>query len=155
MPIVKGYNPEEFDRLLEINDEAYEGIEKPSPEEFGLMMKCAVFVSRAPNNFYIPRYGYGAIVGFAVVRDQPICDALPSSVYLWSLAVCKHYRGWGVGGHFLSRIAEEYKGREIELHVNPDNPAQKLYFDYGFRVEAIARNWYGKNTNGLYMRRPA
>jgi ribosomal protein S18 acetylase RimI-like enzyme len=56
----------------------------------------------------------------------------------------------------LREIINKYtlqKDFEITLHVHEDNPAQKLYFDYGFRVKRIERDYYNPK-NGLFMVRP-
>src|ERR1035437_4080175 len=148
MKITIGFKPEEFERLLAINDECYAGVERPTVDEFKHMLECTdVFlakeaIDRDPNNW--------RILGFAIVRPSVGYGGKP---YLWSIAVAKGSRGQGIGGGLLWKIIEKYilmREKQISLHCNPDNPAQKLYFDQGFRVEGLAKNWYG-TRHGLYM----
>lgn len=145
-----GFKPEEFERLFAISNECYVGDERPNIKEFRTMTGHDVFVARKQAPYGHPECGRIIIIGFAVVASMN-----SNHPYLWSLAVTKEFQGCGVGGNLLREVIKRYtlSKPEISLHVHPDNPAQKLYFDYGFRVEGIARNWY-KNRNGLFMRRP-
>ena len=136
MKITNGFSPEEFERLLTINDECYTGIERPTVSQFEHMLNYTdVFlakeaIDRDPNIW--------RILGFAIVRPSGGYGGKP---YLWSIAVSRGCRGQGIGGGLLWRIVNKYTlagEKQISLHCNPDNPAQKLYFDLGFRVEAIA-----------------
>ena len=136
MIITKGCRLEDRDRLHKINVSCYSGIQCPPYETFMDMLTREVWVAREGE----------LIIGFAICNHS----------YLWSLAVDPIYQGRGVGGNLLREVIKYYtlaESSEISLHVHPDNPAQKIYFDYGFRVEAIARNWYKAEGHGLYMRR--
>jgi ribosomal protein S18 acetylase RimI-like enzyme len=152
MKIAKVYNPTEFPRLLQINDECYTGIERPSAFEFeGMLKNTDVFVAseavdRDPNDW--------RIIGFAICKPTISPARGP---YLWSIAVSVPFQNRGVGGNLLREVIKAYtlsKEKEITLHCKPSNPAQKLYFDYGFRVEVVAPHWFGRNELGLFMRRP-
>lgn len=150
MKITKGYIPTEFPRLLQINDECYTGIERPSAFEFeGMLKNTDIFVAR------LDEFGDPCILGFAICKHEGLYQSCP---YLWSIAVSPSFQGRGVGGNLLREVIKYYtilKGMsEITLHCKPSNPAQKLYFDYGFRVEGVAPHWYGRNEKGLFMRRP-
>jgi len=149
--VTKGYKQEEFERLLAINDACYIGVERPTPAEFQGMLAGDVFVARVNEKDFshsfpdLPDEGFP--IGFAIVQTDCI------NPYLWSLAVDPAYRGRGIGGNLLIEVIEYFTPRatEITLHVKPDNPAQKLYFDHGFRVQSVIRDWYGKEGNALYM----
>jgi ribosomal protein S18 acetylase RimI-like enzyme len=55
----------------------------------------------------------------------------------------------------MGEIIDRYKmngDKQITLHVNATNPAQKLYFDHGFRVVAVDKGYFGKE-DGLLMKR--
>jgi ribosomal protein S18 acetylase RimI-like enzyme len=75
--------------------------------------------------------------------------------YVWSVATAKEYRSRGIASGLIQdaiqwcRIAGM---RRLELTVNVDNPAQKMYFDLGFRVVTIFKKYYGE-ASGLRMRR--
>lgn len=153
MKIELGFKPEEFERLLLINDACYTGIERPTLQEFTNMLKHTdVFVVKAQAPYGHPQCGADILIGFAIVRTagsfgQP---------YLWSIAVDPEFQGRGVGKNLLREVIKRYtlaKNTEITLHVHPDNPAQILYFNQGFRVQGIAPKWYDK-SHGLVMRRP-
>jgi ribosomal protein S18 acetylase RimI-like enzyme len=150
MTIMKGYKPEEFERLLAINDECYAGVERPTPFEFTSMLKHTdVFLAREVI------LGEDTIIGFAICKPSSLITQ-GRGPYLWSIAVSKDFQGRGVGGNLLREVIKNYtlaKEKAITLHCKPDNPAQKLYFDYGFRIEGIAPHWYGRNEKGLFMRR--
>jgi ribosomal protein S18 acetylase RimI-like enzyme len=149
--ITKGFKPEEFERLLQINDACYEGVERPSIFEFENMLKYTdVFLAKYNVDGCNSKPEEDIIIGFAIVRPT-------AEPYLWSIAVDPEFRGRLVGETLLKKIIKIYtldKRDEITLHCRPDNPAQKLYFNVGFRVEGIARHWYGRNAPGLFMRRP-
>jgi ribosomal protein S18 acetylase RimI-like enzyme len=156
MRIDLGFKPDEFESLLRINDACYTGVERPSLFEFTNMLKHTdVFVARVEGDYLFGDLTVdGTIIGFAIVRSSE-----QSKPYLWSIAVHPAFQDRGVGGNLLREITKRYTLKhetEISLHVHVDNPAQKLYFDYGFRVQAICRGWYNDgNTkaNGLFMRK--
>ena len=142
MIITRGYIPEDRARLHAINEACYSGVQRPAPTEFDDMCTNRVFVAHEGDG--------GNVYGFAICRDG---ERFP---YLWSLAVDPEYQGRGVGGNLLREVIKFYtlrKAEEIGLHVHRDNPAQKLYFDYGFRVASVAKGWYKPEGDGLYMRR--
>lgn len=139
MIVTRGYVREEFARLLAINDICYTGVQRPSPAEFqGMLANSTVFAARSQTVDRTP------ILGFAIVRPENI-------PYLWSIAVLPAYWGRGFGSTLLREVISVYP--EMYLHVKPDNPAQKLYFDFGFRVSYIAKRWYKNEGDALYMRR--
>jgi ribosomal protein S18 acetylase RimI-like enzyme len=73
--------------------------------------------------------------------------------FLWSIAVRPRRQGFGTT--LLKEIEAFYRkaGRQgISLTCNTHNPAQKLYFDLGYRVERVLPRYYGED-NGLFMRR--
>ena len=147
--ITKGYKKVDFDALLRINDLCYEGDERPPRETFAQMLEFSEVWIAYSNGVYEQADWHP--VGFIIVNETANCN-----LYLWSMAVLSVYRGQGIGGRMLSLVCTEYKNRAIELHCRVDNPVQKMYFDYGFRVVDITRDYYkmdGKNIDGLKMRR--
>jgi len=88
------------------------------------------------------------LTGFAIVTQK---NGQP---YVWSIAVKESYRGQGIGSYLLKEIITEYPEADyIELICRVDNPAQKLYFDMGWRPYNIAKRFYGDEGDGLVMRR--
>lgn len=81
---------------------------------------------------------------------------------LWAIGTRPMCRGRGVASRLLDEIVGYYQfqSREgvaqyeyIDLTVRVDNPAQKLYFDYGWRVKQVLKNYYDGGFDGLRMRR--
>jgi ribosomal protein S18 acetylase RimI-like enzyme len=149
MIITTAYKSTDFDRLCEISDACYTGDERPPADVMKSMVEvCDVFlVKKYEGN--CTEVGFdpeGTIVGFALVRTS-------GNPYIWSIAVDKGFQGRGVGGNLLREIIKKYtlqKALCITLHVHEDNPAQKLYFDYGFRMRDVVKYYYAPK-NGLLM----
>jgi ribosomal-protein-alanine N-acetyltransferase len=146
--IISAYTHNDFPAIMKISDAAYSGVERPPEGVMRDMVSVSdVFVAReqAP---YHPQCGQQLIIGFAIVKniEEP---------YIWSIAVDPEFQGRFVGSNLLREIIRRYtleKCSTITLHVRDDNPAQKLYFDQGFRVAAVAENYFDPH-NGLFMRR--
>jgi|ERR1700677_512474 len=138
---ITNYNHrQDFERLLEINDACYSGVYRPPRETVNDMILIS--------DVYVARNGL-RIVGFAIVKNT----CLP---YIWNIAVDPLFQGNGVGGSLLREIIKRYTiagDKEIHLDVNSTNPAQKLYFDYGFRVKSVCTKYFDPN-DGLHMVRP-
>jgi ribosomal protein S18 acetylase RimI-like enzyme len=91
----------------------------------------------------------GMIVSFAIVSEK-FCEK-----YVWAIATHPAWRGQGFAGRLLDEIeawARETKDRSIALTTHEANPAQKLYFDKGYRVAAVLKDYY-MTGNGILMRR--
>jgi ribosomal protein S18 acetylase RimI-like enzyme len=180
MIITTAYKSTDFDRLCEISDACYTGDERPPRDVMKSMVEvCDVFLAKTDHehSFTSPanddaqqcdsdcRHNWhkcsvcghsrseieasptnDIIVGFALVRTS-------GNPYIWSIAVDKGFQGRGVGGNLLREIIKKYtlqKALCITLHVHEDNPAQKLYFDYGFRMRDVVKYYYAPK-NGLLM----
>lgn len=91
---------------------------------------------------------FGAYRAFAVVTTQ---NGQP---FLWAIGTAPQWRGHGIAGRLLEEIIAFYQGKDyIDLTVHVDNPAQKLYFDHGWRVKQVLRGYYKGQIDGLRMRR--
>jgi ribosomal protein S18 acetylase RimI-like enzyme len=138
---------QDFERLLEINDACYSGVYRPPRETVNdMIMVSDVFVVRYADGCARPE---DIMVGFAIVKNT-------GRPYIWNIAVDPWYQGQGFGGKLLDEIIKRYTiagDKEIHLDVNPTNPAQKLYFDYGFRVKSVCPKYFDPN-DGLHMVRP-
>jgi len=87
----------------------------------------------------------GVVAGFllSIFRDGP---------YVYNVAVLPQFRGKGVA----TKLFEAFELENIEygfyyLYVDLQNPAQKLYFDLGYRVVNIKKDFYGASKNALVM----
>jgi ribosomal protein S18 acetylase RimI-like enzyme len=135
---------EDFNQIQEISDESFEGVERPP---IGILwthfLTDDVFVSRSTGS-------ESTITAFAIVTDRV------GGPYIWSIATHPGLRGCGLGTKLLREIEEHYRlagCQSISLTCKPTNPAQKLYFDRGYRVENVIRGYYGSEGNGLFFRR--
>ena len=136
--IIRPYEKPDWPRLIEINIDAYEEEMRPPTRTMSSMLwLCETHVA-------VSCVGK-QVVGFIMVHDS-------SPKYVWSIAVDPSYQGFGIGSHLMDTL-DKYKGIEpIELHCATDNPAQKLYFDHGFRVVQVLQDYYPTSA-GLLMRR--
>lgn len=143
--------PSYFKRILEINDLSYFGVQRP---------KESILLNAFNQGDVYVAYSYGGtvagyineIAGFAIVIDymdnfEPL---------IWSIATHPDFRGRGFATAMLMDIDKDSRAlgaRNIRLTVNWNNPAQKLYFDAGFRVVSVARKHYLEDGDGLVMRK--
>lgn len=132
-----------FAMIYDIHNPSFQFFERASKgmlrEQFD---KGTVFVS------YLS--GGRRLAGYAIVTEK---NAQP---YVWEIAVASLYRGQGYGAALLGEIevwARENEKREITLNCLTENPAQKLYFDAGYRVTKVLLGYYGAGRNGIVMRR--
>lgn len=138
-----------FNRILEINNLSYSGVQRPTPEILlNAYNQGDVYVSYNLHGVFA---GFvGEVIGFAIVIDymdnyEPL---------IWSIAVHPDKRGQGIATRMLMEIEEDVRfhfAKQIRLTVNVNNPAQKLYFDAGFRVKNILRKHYLEEGDGLMM----
>jgi len=142
MRINFNYKREDFDRVMEISDACYSGDYCPPRQTMADMVSVSdVCVARIDE----VELGH-SLVGFAIIKNvfQP---------YIWNIAVDPAYQRRGIAGNMLREIIKRYtlnKDTKILLHVDATNPAQKLYFDYGFRVVSVEENYFEPN-DGLMM----
>ena len=133
-----------FDRLWEITETCYTGIECPDRMMFDRLMRQGVA--------FIWYYGTpDSIQGYALVTPDPSWAPL-----LVSIAVMPSFQGVGVGKMILREVSNYYRSQgrqQIVLHCKTDNPAQILYFKEGYRVTAYLRNYYKPEGDGLEMRK--
>jgi ribosomal protein S18 acetylase RimI-like enzyme len=93
----------------------------------------------------------GAVVGFLLSTRRYELEDVP---YVYNVSVLPGYRRMGVATGLFKAFHEFYKGSTVcYLYVAHDNPAQKLYFDLGYRVVAIKKNFYGQDEDALIMLR--
>lgn len=143
MIIQEGYGPADRIALHEINALSFVGEELPSPATLNDMLEQSlVFVAKEGEK----------ILGFALVFKRNSCES-----YLWVIAVHPEYRGKGVGSFLIRRAAAcarfVDKCERMTLNCRPDNPAQKLYLNHGFRVVRVDEDFYGIKQPALFMQK--
>lgn len=85
-----------------------------------------------------------------------ISEVSKGSPYIWSIATDPAYRGKGLATALIKEFEKHYLAQGYErswLNVKVTNPAQKLYFDLGYRVSSFEPNLYGPHDHGLVMRK--
>lgn len=131
-----------FHVIKGISDKSFSGVEIPPEANLRYQYDHTEIFVREVNQ---------RIVAYAMV----VLDAGTGGPYIWSIATEEKHRGCGYAGGLLTEIIEWANAGHyayIELTVNVNNPAQKLYFDHGFRVTQVLKRYYGEFT-GLRMRR--
>jgi ribosomal protein S18 acetylase RimI-like enzyme len=60
----------------------------------------------------------------------------PAEIRLMDIALMPQWRGQGIGSALLHELIDEARttGSQLTLHVEPQNPAQRLYERLGFRL---------------------
>ncbi|MCB9230375.1 MAG: GNAT family N-acetyltransferase [Bacteroidia bacterium] len=72
----------------------------------------------------------GEVVGAVVINETNMGGYIPEYILVY-IAVNPDYRGKGIGKGLMKR-ALDFADGDIALHVEPDNPARKLYEKFGF-----------------------
>ena len=70
------------------------------------------------------------IVGAVIVNQTGMKDYIPENILVY-IATDANKRGKGIGKTLMQHAIEQTEGN-IALHVEPDNPAKKLYEKLGF-----------------------
>lgn len=139
--IVRGYSQKDFSEIVDINDQCFFGSERPSGDELRAMLSISdLWVARKDST----------IMGFAIVTGENVKQP---GVYLWHFGVRPAFHGRGLGSEILRELHAHYKATgspAISLHVNANNPAQKMYFNHGYRVTGTDPGYY-INADGIKM----
>ena len=72
----------------------------------------------------------GKLAGVVIINHTGMKGFIPSNILVY-IAVDASYRGQGIGKQLVQKVIEKTEGG-IALHVEPDNPAKKLYERLGF-----------------------
>lgn len=139
MIAVREYQPKDLARVLEISRNEFAD---PPPDKWteGELANGRTWVVT----------DYETVCGFIIGK---IKNGLP---YVSQLAIDKRYQKLGMGKRLLQAFetgyAEGYEnGLEQWLKVDASNPAQKLYFDAGYRIRSIDYDFYGFGKHALCM----
>ena len=93
------------------------------------IMKCLHYVFEKGGSITVAHEGE-TIKGAVVLNDTGMQGYIPENILVY-IAVHESTRGQGVGGKLIEHVQSKTKG-DIALHVEPDNPAKKLYERMGF-----------------------
>ncbi|KAF2519393.1 GNAT family N-acetyltransferase [Flavobacterium salilacus subsp. salilacus] len=70
------------------------------------------------------------IVGAVILNDTGMGGYIPENILVY-IATDANYRGQGIGKKLMREAIDSVNG-DIALHVEPENPAKKLYESLGF-----------------------
>ncbi len=70
------------------------------------------------------------LAGVVVINRTGMNDYIPENILVY-IAIHRDYRGKGLGKELMEKSLAEAAGN-VALHVEPDNPAKKLYEKFGF-----------------------
>ena len=83
-----------------------------------------------PGGLLLTAEDRGTMVGAVVINFTGMEDYIPENILVY-IATHNAYRGQGIGKRLMHMAIEHTQGN-IALHVEPDNPARKLYEKLGF-----------------------
>lgn len=89
----------------------------------------------------------GEMIGYILTEMKE------GEVYLTQVAVLLEHRGYGIATKLIHTAENDHAPFHdiMWLQVQSDNPAQKLYFDLGYRVTKVEKDLYAPGKNGLRM----
>lgn len=132
--LVKGYSPDMFSALFAIEQQCFTPPDQFTQARMRAYLKKDLLCTAQVN---------GVLVGSLL--------ALPTkSIYIASLAVLPGYQGQGIGKRLMLEVERDQNPSSLWLHVNATSPAQKFYFDLGYRVTKVVQRFYGSKSTGFY-----
>lgn len=97
------------------------------------ILKClnyALNYTSGPGGFVLLACEAGEVKGAVVINRTGMEGYIPENILVY-IAVHRDQRGKGLGKQLMQRAIEIAKG-DIALHVEPHNPAKRLYEKLGF-----------------------
>jgi ribosomal-protein-alanine N-acetyltransferase len=135
--VIREYRHEDVEAIFRINKESFD---RPQPN-VGLLSE----IVESNNKTWVAEVDR-KVVGFLI-------SSKTFSGHIYNIAVNKNYRGQGIGTALLKQF-EEFYSKEFShlwLLVHMENPAQKLYFDMGYRVTDVKKDYYYPDQHALVM----
>jgi ribosomal-protein-alanine N-acetyltransferase len=95
------------------------------------ILKCIAYVfSPKGGGFITLGVENDQIVGAVIINETGMEGFIPENILVY-IAVHENQRGKGMGSQLMQKVIDNAKG-SIALHVEPNNPAKKLYERLGF-----------------------
>lgn len=118
--------------MEQIKDFLYEHLDQYGDEQGDIMKAINYALNKGitPGGFVLVGRDEGKIVGAVVVNRTGMEGYIPENILVY-IATHKAGRGKGYGTAMMKRAIDMADGN-IALHVEPDNPAKKLYEKLGF-----------------------
>ena len=93
-------------------------------------MNYALKENNAPGGLILTASDEDKLAGVVIVNKTGMDGYIPENILVY-IATHREYRGKGIGKALMNNAIEHAEG-DIALHVEPDNPAKKLYESLGF-----------------------
>lgn len=93
-------------------------------------MQYALKESDSFGGFILTAVKENQVVGAVIINRTGMKDYIPENILVY-IATDAQQRGQGIGKKLMQQAIEAATGN-IALHVEPDNPARKLYEKLGF-----------------------
>lgn len=135
MTTIKTFTPEEpmsFDERTSSTGFLFEHL-GPFGDKFDDIHRAIDFAMdgiNRPGGFVLNAYLEDELVGVLVMNNTGMGGYIPEHILVY-IATHEGYRGKGIGRSLMEAAIETARG-DIALHVEPDNPAKKLYDKLGF-----------------------
>lgn len=95
------------------------------------ILKCIAYVfTPGKGGFITLGIENEQIIGAVIINETGMNGYIPENILVY-IAVHENQRGKGMGSQLLQKVMDVAQG-SIALHVEPDNPAKKLYERLGF-----------------------
>jgi ribosomal protein S18 acetylase RimI-like enzyme len=138
--LIRLFESKDFDELVNLQEMCY------NEDDPNMIRSLSKALTRAPS----------WVVDESGIRSALISDIVNHAPYIWSLATNPSHRGQGLAKSLLVEFEKHYKDAGYTnawLHTRVENPAQKLYFDAGYRIASFEPNVYGPRQHGITMRK--
>lgn len=117
----------------QIVDFLYEHLQEYGDQKADIL-KCLHFAVKedltAIGGFVLLAKDKSQVVGATIINETGMSGYIPENILVY-IAVHKDARGNGVGKSLMEKAISLIDG-SLALHVEPDNPAKKLYEKLGF-----------------------
>ena len=124
-----------------IADFLYENLDEyGDPKEY--ILKCIEYALNAgkhPGGLILLAKDDQEIVGATIINRTGMSGYIPENILVY-IATHKNHRGKGIGVKLVEKALKSTEG-DIALHVEPDNPARKLYEKLGFTNKYLEMRW--------------
>lgn len=98
------------------------------------ILNCLEFATKetisATGGFVLSVYEKEELLGVTIINNTGMSGFIPENILVY-IAVHEKTRGKGIGKALMEKAIDLAEG-DIALHVEPDNPAKRLYENLGF-----------------------
>lgn len=99
-------------------------------EDIAKAIDYSLKISESFGGFVLQMKDGDQTIGAVVINKTGMDGYIPANILVY-IAIHREYRGKGLGTKLMEKALLEASG-DVALHVEPDNPAKKLYEKFGF-----------------------